>query len=604
MKKLFGVMCLFFCVLLASCNMGLLSDRSGSIDFSIPTKDIIDAANNYAARNGGDDSSDKFIFLVQIKGSRNYYDSIIQSVTVPKGDAQTPVQEGELILSEKYLKGNNVNFSFKGVPAGQAYKVMFNMFLKEKDDTCSYLLFAGRADNVKVPAGKTVEAQIKAKTLDNSILTLVIEYQNGTKDTVNLLTHWGIKELQNDAGGQQQLMEDPYVLSLDKEYGRLKKMGDSIKDIYFTIDPNSNITDSSFNFSIPYDDPKAPNTTKYYNLKFHNNVCSIKDFLLKTVKMQPPAKPSGSDYIYTRSGVLISKGNLLFCEPSSEFKILSSDEVISGKIDKQQLNFQKKSYNGSEQVLISLTHVPDLLSDFSDGRSGAILLKMKGDNEISKNTELYYNFFTSHVIEGLTGEDLFSGSSCINHKNGEKQFIIPLNGISSNKAYLAIFVKSNAEVFDATFEMDYVIFPSLYNFYVFGVGQAYDSEGKPTGGYRYETNIPLDSSLQGGANYKAQLKGYVCSLSLSDGYFSKKSITLNGELYNSSNEESFYPLSNGNPPSFQTYTGQDETINEFIFSNIREPKLNADRYFMCTAPCEDVNTLLVVKNYSFECNDF
>ncbi len=153
MKKLFGVMCLFFCVLLASCNMGLLSDRSGSIDFSIPTKDIIDAANNYAARNGGDDSSDKFIFLVQIKGSRNYYDSIIQSVTVPKGDAQTPVQEGELILSEKYLKGNNVNFSFKGVPAGQAYKVMFNMFLKEKDDTCSYLLFAGRVDKVKVPAG-------------------------------------------------------------------------------------------------------------------------------------------------------------------------------------------------------------------------------------------------------------------------------------------------------------------------------------------------------------------------------------------------------------------------------------------------------------------
>ena len=105
MKKLFGVMCLFFCVLLASCNMGLFSDRSGSIDFSIPTEDLIKAANNYAARNGDDPDACEYVFFVQIRGNRRYYDSIIQKVNV-----SIPNPDETLLISENYLKDNKKIF--------------------------------------------------------------------------------------------------------------------------------------------------------------------------------------------------------------------------------------------------------------------------------------------------------------------------------------------------------------------------------------------------------------------------------------------------------------------------------------------------------------
>ena len=174
-------------------------------------------------------------------------------------------------------------------------------------------------------------------------------------------------------------------------------------------------------------------------------------------------------------------------------------------------------------------------------------------------------------------------------------------GNFNGEKYLILFIPyaGNSDDVEVNFDVDYCIFPGRLNVRVFGVGQAYDSQGHATDKYRYETHIQAYASLEAGKNYQASLQGYVCNVYVSEGRFSKKSVTLTGELYSSNDSNSFYPLSNGNVPVLQTYSGGDETINNFIFSNIMTPLEDSNTMFMCTSPCDDLNTLLVVRTYDF-----
>ena len=600
MKKLFGFLTLFLCLLLTACNMNLLSDRSGSIDFSIPTKDIIDAANNYAARSGDDLDTSEYVFLVQIRGNRRYYDSIIQKVNV-----SIPNPDETLIMSENYLKDNNKIFSFDRVPAGQTYKVMFNMFITDNNGT--HLVFAGHTDKVKVSAGKTAEAGITAKSFNSSIITFKIIYEDGTSESFEPWTYWQIQEDQSTGG--QMIMYPPMTMELRKDYGKLVYMDKTIKDIYYILNPDSNFDDPSFSFSIPYDDPKIENATKYYDLKFTNNICSIKYFFSRILKLPAGNIPSGSDGLYTFGSIKVSNNKISYIEPSSQFTIQSSDEVLNGTINNQTWTFESKTC-GNDTVLIHLENIRDILSDLQKSWTGALVLKMKGDSVITSQTDLYYNFISkSSLSEITTSDDLFSGCGSISHKQGEKRYLIPINGIGDTNSYLAVFVKSSAGAVNVSFDIEYVLFPPTFSTYVFGIGREY-SGGRE---YRYEVIESLGVPPQDNGNYGATLYGVFCKYNISGGYFSREPIELKTELYdaaycvNHDDSPWFHPLSNnaydnqieGNIKVLTTEDSTSPRYYEFKYmhiTNIPEVSGNShDMKFMCTAECDDPNTLLVAR---------
>lgn len=606
MKKLFGVMCLFFCVLLASCNMGLFSDRSGSIDFSIPTEDLIKAANNYAARNGGDPDASEYVFLVQIRGNRRYYDSIIQKVNV-----SIPNPDETLLISENYLKDNKKIFSFDRVPAGQTYKVMFNMFMADNNGT--HLVFAGHTDNVKVSAGKTAETGITAKSFSSSIITFKIVYENGTSDYFEPWTYWEI--LDDEKHGGQMIGFEPMNLNLWKNYGKLIYSDKTIKDIYYILNPDSNFDDPSFSFSIPYADPKIENATKYYKLTFNNNICSIKNFLSRILKLPAGNIPSGSDGLYTFGSIKVSNNKISYNEPSSTFNISSSDEVLNGTINNQTWTFESKTC-GNDTVLIHLEDIRDILSDFAKSWTGALVLKMKGDSVITNQTDLYYNFIGATSLGAITtGDQLYSGGGSISHKEGEKRYLIPLNNIGENNTNLAVFVKSSAGAVNVSFDIEYVLFPPTFSTYVFGIGREY-SDGRE---YRYEVIEPLGAPPVAGGTYGAKLRGVFCKYNISGGYFSLEPIELKTELYdaaywiNSGNPDErpyFHPLSNNaydNSPdgNVKILTTSDSTgIENYSFKYVQItniPNVEEDAHdlkFMCTAECDNPDTLLVVRYWN------
>ena len=152
MKKLFGILCVFLSVLLTACNVGLLSERSGSIDFSIPADQVISLANSYAARNGETKPDGGFIFLAQIKGNRGYYQYQTKTVTLAESELTNWDPDQQLQDSTNYLSKKNLNFSFSGLPIGQKYTVTFDMLVSPKESMPTYAVFSGKTTNVKVTA--------------------------------------------------------------------------------------------------------------------------------------------------------------------------------------------------------------------------------------------------------------------------------------------------------------------------------------------------------------------------------------------------------------------------------------------------------------------
>ena len=168
MKKLFGIVSLFFCVFLASCGFNNLSGKTGSLEFSIPESAIIKLGSQYSARSIDADLEDtEFVFLVQVKGSKNYYacqqsylgytkdklEEIFEEMRENKnsqsddtrpasGNDAADYNNEEFSEEFKYLfreKIGDVKFEFKNLPVNQTYTVMFDLLVKPMpDDSYNY----------------------------------------------------------------------------------------------------------------------------------------------------------------------------------------------------------------------------------------------------------------------------------------------------------------------------------------------------------------------------------------------------------------------------------------------------------------------------------
>ena len=587
MKKLFGFLTLFLCLLLTACNMNLLSDRSGSIDFSIPTKDIIDAANNYAARGADNDQSNEYVFLLQIIGNKKYYDYQVQTVTIQTGIGSVGVNGLE--TSGQYLRDNNINFTFNQIPSGQTYKVVFDMLVK-KGDMPFYKVFSGGAENIKVKAGKTAEAGVSAKFFNNSFICLKMEFEDGSNELFSSSSAAYIYLAEHQASSAERK-------TITKSNGKLEFNNKTIKDIYYVLD--SNLKDSRFNYSISYIEGGKENK---YSLNFSNNVCSIKDFLLNGLK----SDSFGQE-------ITISNDKIRYVEKLNDLIVDTSGDLTVSYNKSCQLSFLKLQYEANKYAYVSVNSLSSLLSQKpSKGDTVVLVLTKANGAPFNQGTQLYYKLANPDTM-GTDGAALFDGNFCINHSMNEQNYYIPLNFIENPDDSLFLFMNcaDNADdPLDIYVEAYFYVFPKEMNTFVFGVGCSYDEEGNPSG-HRYEFNQSIGNMiLNQHDNVSAVLKGRLCTVNFGSGqyqYFSNSNtLKLTGELYDGGfyhkdgdSSDYFHPLSNdeavGNKKEIDF--ASDYSEYPFKFMDIIEP-YSADGYkndfrFLCTAdftePVSDSN---------------
>lgn len=613
MKKLFGVMCLFFCVLLASCNMGLFSDRSGSIDFSIPTEDMISLTNNHAARNGDNEYSGSYIFLVQVKGNRSFYQYQIKTVTISPSQEELQNPELQLQNSADYLSKANLDFSFSRLPVGQTYTVMFDMLLSIDGNETPFSVYSGRSEGIKVSAGQSSSVDIRAMLHQQSNLLLRVDYVNGA-ESKQLRTPSFVK---TKTMGQNDIGTEPMLLNLVKKNGKLYDGETLIKDIYYVLDSDSNFPNSAFTYSIEYFD----NGHKKYNLNFKNNKCSIKNFLMNKLHN---TSFSGQ--------VAISNGRVTCNEALTMINLDSKNNLVASHSQAQTVGimFFPKKYDAvnNKWAYVASFQLKDYIETWANtilpGDTVVIVLHDNTSLERAKN-QMYYKF-SSDPMDGdsIDGEILFKDNNCITHKSDETTLVIPLNFIQNPDDYLILFEDYGTEepteqVMNCSFT--YYIFPSDMHVFAFGVGAAYNEEGQMTGDYRYEFNTSIGKmTLRQGDNVNANINGRFCTVDFSNQEYTgfTQDFYIYGELYDGGQytpvageggSESFHPLSNnefngnGNmkeqniSTSLLDYNGD----YSFVFRSIIAPHVESgytnDFRLLCTADCRSPDKLLLVQYF-------
>ncbi|MBO7638851.1 MAG: hypothetical protein J6S91_07740 [Treponema sp.] len=627
MKRLLEMISLVFCALLMSCSNGI-SDKTGDINFSFNAADFI-----RGSIEGDTTGISEYTFLVQVKGSRNYYDYQIQTVRVENteinaggGQQINPLPGGNTVIGVydpygDYINENELSFTFGYVPANQKYTVMLDMFAKQDDK--NYLVMTGKSRDVEVKRGQPATVELNMDGANElSPLYIKVEYEDGNFDLISNY-HLPPYGTSTSVGG-----------TVYKKYGKLWYQQDDnhpvkpMKSIGYALDSNSNFPESSYKYSIPYgmanlNGYTTDNIPLYKDFTFDGDRCPLEDFLLNyrdfTAGYAFHEVEEDLKFGSLTSGypAKISKGNFSFIECAPAFTFKSEDEVVSGHIGDKPMSFINTPYqDGKKHAFLKYKDISSLLNFTGDethkliGSSVVLVLTLKGNPSLPSN-ELFYKMLNDELTTqdsgNIDGGALFSFSHNIQFNSGERKIIIPLNQIQESKTKLLLFMRNdnNRSSLTCYFDIDYYIFPSSMSAFVFNI--------KPQeSGYRYELDESISeiwensNLVESNSSYKADFSGNFCKFNLSDKKFTPVSVKVNAELYYFA--ERYTPFTsggdgvNGNVKSFTTQIPNtfDDDAKTYIlkFPSINRPDNGTGNKFQCYTDCPDTNQLLVVRDYN------
>ena len=568
MKKLFGVVSLFLCVFFASCGF---NNQSGSIEFSIPLDDIARLSEQNSSRAAG--PGEEYVFLLQVKGSRKYYKSKIQTFE----------------LDDSFFRGRSqpVNMKMSSLPSDQTYTVLFDMFMQDPYSNQAYHECTGKTEGVTVTPGKTEEVNLKASYVSphESYVSLKIDFARPSQTT------------SGDAGMFSQV-------NLEKKSNKLYYGSQEIKDIYFVRDSNSHFTDSSFKYKLNY---VAGASTTSYDLKFEDDVCSIKDFLL------------GQSYLYTTC-ISVEKGDLAFAIsiPYIEMTGDSSHGFDPSLLGYQKLIFTKVETNsdGSNRYCSIIPFADmNILDDHNEVLTKpvdeeTILAFMNisdyGNNPIRSISRFYYMLYNySEFAEGET----YAGNQCITlppNYYGNYNLWLPFNDLpngSEDKKYVMFFFDITSD--SLTYEMYCIPAGNLCvreddEFKTYGFAKvsnwAYEQE-QSTDPWVYELKVPLVDN--GGVPLSGLEDGKTVKVNVAGTFYSGSETPseLTGEIFDGiySNGTRYHPLKNDfyDDQSLPNHNRLSIPVNEFdvsgtfeFYSIINLPEGDDHEiYLQCRVPC-------------------
>ena len=637
MKRLTGIISLFFCALLMSCSNGI-SDKTGDINFSFNVEDALRAASLDRATDGSENTANsekEYIFLVQVKGSKNYYKYQLRSVKIQNNTiaigsfngnpitGQSNYDENPISIEDcgDYVSENEaeLTFTFDSVPTNQKYKVMFDMFQKvpvsqmedqSTGETQTQYKFvhvlSGHSSDIQVLRGMQSPVEVDIDSFEYSPISLTFEYEGGGSDNIPVKAI-SAPRVQNS---QQVTSDPPYLL---KKYGRLwynmygktnNEDSHLVKDIYYSLDPNSNYPDSSYKYSIPYgieeDDTRAVPNPIYKEFTFNGNSYSLNDFFMSYSFPQDYLQREMKYPLSMTSPATISKDNFTFIEKTPSFEYESQDEVISGHTSKTMLFTSYQYTEGKAYARVDGLYSYLGGNNISSGESVALVLTIKGNNPLPSATQLYYKTAELDDLSKTTTESLgnllFNNAHCLNHEPGETRFVIPLNNLnptSDNLLQLAIKSDSDNPI-TYTFDIDYYIFPSSMHARIFDIANN-----------RYQIDEYIYDPLNSAQDFTAALKGVTCYFNMSDNTFSPAQTRLSAEVYYTTNVNPFIVVThdhgyNGTIKQLDTTMPSDYSVvpeYDFVFKELR----NLDNYsgyckFECYTDYKGSNYLLIVRD--------
>ncbi len=248
MKKLFLAFMLLTGFVLASCGTNEYSTKSGDISFTIPVAQLA----NYTARTGSDEIEYEYTFIVQIEGSKGYYDYKTEKVTYKVDD----------IMDFSGLE--NIPFKFDKLPVNQKYKLFVDIIHQQLTEVSEgtnghgiensrYILLSGQTEDVAVSANATSPVSVDLLLGHDALspFALEITYPNSTVEKRNMsefVKYDGAASFISNVNGKL------YV-------GASGGNGKEVSSIKFVFDDNSHFKHSG-TFSFISEDFNADGTSK------------------------------------------------------------------------------------------------------------------------------------------------------------------------------------------------------------------------------------------------------------------------------------------------------------------------------------------------------
>ena len=574
MKKLFGVVGLLFCVFLASCNFNNLSGKGGDIEFSIPLNDIVKLAEQRASREGGEEKQFEFVAMLQVKGSKNYYKSKTETY-----DFGNSFYDG---------KAKTIEMSMSSLPSNQTYTVMFDLFVVNSVYKDSWLEVSGRTPNVAVTAGKTEEISLTAARSDEALVYLKVELEK-SQSPIDLS--------ERDA------------INIQKESDGLYFREQKIKDIYLVLNSNANFTDSSFDYSLEYFSDAAAMTPVSQDLKFKNDVCSIKDFLMKQT-------------YFTSTEIKISKGDISFFTWLPHIVVKASNNSNPG-FDPSILGYKRlvftKAQDNSDGTSRYCAIVPfadmnvlnsqdEILTAPENESTVMTIVNISdyGNSPIRRISRIYYMLYEySSVAAGET----YAGNQCITlppNYDDEYILVMPFNNLpkgANTKEYWMFFFDINSNATE--YEMYYFAAGSLLplNTYVFSrvSNWAYE-QGTSTEPWVNELKVPMVDAYDAPLSNTLQEKDDVW-VTMSGIFSAPEVLSLYGEIYDAAlykDGKCYHTFSNtgennGSDPTGLSNANPEWSEVQFRFNDIKALPTDLldgaqhDCYFQCISSSCDIN---------------
>ena len=571
MKKLFGVVGLLFCVFLASCNFNNLSGKGGDIEFSIPLNDIVKLAEQRASREGGEEKQFEFVAMLQVKGSKNYYKSKTETY-----DFGNSFYDG---------KAKTIEMSMSSLPSNQTYTVMFDLFVVNSVYKDSWWEVSGRTPNVAVTAGKTEEISLTAARSNEALVYLKVELEK-SESPIDL--------------------SERDIINIQKESDGLYFREQKIKDIYLVLNSNANFTDSSFKYTLEYFSDSEGKNLGSSDLKFKNDVCSIKDFLM-------------NQSYFKSNEITISKGDISFFTWLPHIVVKASNNSNPG-FDPSILGYKRlvftKAQDNPDGTSRYCAIVPFADMNILDGQGdvvtvpengktvfSVVIFSDYGNSPIRRIERLYYMLYEGNeVADGET----YAGNQCITlppRYDGEYSLIMPFNNLQMGvniKGYWMFFFDINSNATE--YEMYYFAAGSLLplNTYVFSrvSNWAYE-QGTSTEPWVNELKVPMvDTSNEPLANTLQEHDDVWVTMR---GIFSApENVSLYGEIYDAAlykDGKCYHTFSNteednGSDPTGLSNANPEYSEVQFRFNDIVALSTNLvdgaqhDCYFQCQSSCD------------------
>ena len=454
---------------------------------------------------------------------------------------------------------------------------MFDLFVVNSVYKDSWLEVSGRTPNVAVTAGKTEEISLTAARSDEALVYLKVELEK-SQSPIDL--------------------SERDIINIQKESDGLYFHEQKIKDIYLVLNSNANFTDSSFKNTLEYFSDSEGKNLGSSDLKFKNDVCSIKDFLM-------------NQSYFKSNEITISKGDISFFTWLPHIVVKASnnsnpgfDPSLYDSITK--LTFTKSGIDGESRYICnmpisSLNISTGNLDDLENGDTVVVVLYVVNEQlfmecPIRGIKEFYYMQQSANLPSDP--QEMYSGNQIITiveNYSDELNFVLPLNGIQDiqNKPNIMFFFDKNSS--ETSLDVYCVLSTMiLKKSYVFAkTSNPNYKAGTDESPWRFEFKYPLNETLEEGADVTFGLEGniYLPNVTLNcelvDGAYCAPSHVGESDYYHPLSDRD-YDLENGtgNVKSIQVNDYTLSPTKPFVFKHIINiPAVTIHNYyFQCTTP--------------------